>query len=512
MKVFYTSLILLILIFISSCRKDFDTIASTGKLEFSKDTIFLDTVFTQISSSTRSFKVYNKTNNAITIPTIELGRGENSFYRLNVDGIAGKTFENIDILANDSIFIFVEATIDFTNVVDPLYLDSIVFDKSGNLQDVDLVTLVKDATFYFPERDSEKIKETIFLGEDGEGNSLEINGRLLKDDELLWTNDKPHVVYDFIGVPDGKTLTIEAGARIHFHNNSGLLVQSGGTLKVLGQLENEVIFEGDRLEPSFSEVPGQWGTIWLRSGSIANELHYAIIKNGIIGLLIDGVTDNTNPAVILKNNRLTNFTNFGIIGRHANINGENLVISNSGESLLACTVGGSYNFTHCTFANYWASSFNRNNPAVLVNNFLSSFDSSNNIVITPSHLEMANFTNCIIDGNQSIEFGLEKVDEADFTFNVSHSMIKFNTSNAEILNNPLYNFDDTSLYQNVILNGVLDFKNISLNQFIIGKDSEAINNAFLPGAQAVPFDILGVNRSISPDIGAYQHIDFDTEN
>ena len=63
------------LITISSCRKDFDTILSTGELEFSKDTVYLDTVFTNIGSSTYSFKVYNRSNNALTIPKIRLKNG-----------------------------------------------------------------------------------------------------------------------------------------------------------------------------------------------------------------------------------------------------------------------------------------------------------------------------------------------------------------------------------------------------------------------------------------------------
>ena len=256
---------------------------------------------------------------------------------MNVDGIIGKSFENIDILAKDSIFIFVEATIDFNQVVNPVYTDSIVFDASNNVQDVDLVTLVQDAIFYFPERDANRIKETIFLGLDNEGNRLEINGRLLEDDELTWTNEKPHVVYDFIGVPQGKTLTIEAGAQVFFHTNSGLLVQEDGSLKVNGTLNNEVVFEGDRLEPEFSDVAGQWGTIWLRSGSKDNEIDYAIIKNGIIGLLVDEVNGGTHTLDI-SNTQLYNFSNFGILGRQTHIVGENVVIGSAGQAGLACTI------------------------------------------------------------------------------------------------------------------------------------------------------------------------------
>ena len=121
-KFFYTFLILAITILWSSCRKDFVTIPSSGQLQFSKDTVYLDTVFTNIGSSTYNLKVYNRSDDDISIPTIQLGEGESSKYRLNVDGIAGRVFENIELLANDSMFIFVETTMlnynDYTAVGD----------------------------------------------------------------------------------------------------------------------------------------------------------------------------------------------------------------------------------------------------------------------------------------------------------------------------------------------------------------------------------------------------------
>jgi len=140
----------------SSCRNDFDNVPNSGNLEFSQDTIYLDTVFTNIGSSTRTLKVYNRSSEDLNIPNIELSEGDNSSYRLNVDGIPGKTFENINILANDSIFIFIETTIDINNFPNPdnsfLYTDKIIFDSGSNSQDVDLVTLVQDAIFLYPEQ------------------------------------------------------------------------------------------------------------------------------------------------------------------------------------------------------------------------------------------------------------------------------------------------------------------------------------------------------------------------
>ena len=50
---------------LTSCRDDFEFERSTGGLEFSRDTVYLDTVFTNIGSSTYTLKVYNRSNKDI---------------------------------------------------------------------------------------------------------------------------------------------------------------------------------------------------------------------------------------------------------------------------------------------------------------------------------------------------------------------------------------------------------------------------------------------------------------
>jgi len=138
-------------LFWSSCRKDFEYVPSSGILEFSQDTVFLDTIFSNIGSSTYSLKVYNRSNEDVEIPTISLASGPSSSYRLNVDGSAGNSFTNIPLQANDSLFIFIETTVDITNNQPSfLYTDAIQFDSGTNQQEVQLVTLVKDAVFIFP--------------------------------------------------------------------------------------------------------------------------------------------------------------------------------------------------------------------------------------------------------------------------------------------------------------------------------------------------------------------------
>ncbi|NNK26875.1 MAG: hypothetical protein HKP06_01410 [Flavobacteriaceae bacterium] len=520
-KGLYLLLTLAFLIMWSSCRKDFDLAPSTGTLEFSKDTVYLDTVFTNIGSSTYNLKVYNRSNNDISIPSIRLGLGDASEYRLNVDGLPGTEFEDIQVLAEDSIFIFIETTIDINNLPNIngefLYTDAIEFDSGSNLQEVELVTLVKDATFIFPDRDGTTgIIETLTLDSNGEQVETEIQGRYLEDDELTFTNEKPYVIYGYAAIGANKTLNIDAGARVHFHANSGLIVTSQGSLHVNGLLssdqellENEVIFEGDRLEPGFSDVPGQWGTIWLFEGSIDNIINYATIKNATVGILNDGDQNamTTDNKLTIANTQIYNSSNFGILGRATSIKAENLVINNSGQSSFAGTIGGKYNFTHCTIANYWNNSF-RQFPSLLLNNFV--LDEDNNATV--NDLSEANFTNCIIYGNENIEILLDDLEEADFNFNFANSLIRFNDPNGNFNGNLNYDFENTVLYQNILTEGNPDFKDPSENQLMIGQESAAEGLGNLSAAALVPLDILGVSRVSTPDLGAYQSTIFEDED
>jgi len=500
----------------SSCRKDFEFSPSTGSLQFSKDTVYLDTVFTNIGSSTYNLKVYNKSDDDISIPAVRLALGETSNYRLSVDGIAGKSFNNIEVLAKDSLFIFIESTIDINNFTNPdgtyLYTDQIEFDAGSNLQKVELVTLVQDAVFIYPDRDNTtKVVETLTLDIGGELVETELQGRELLPTELTFTNEKPYVIYGFATVPNGETLRIEAGSRLHFHENSGIIVSNGASINVNGAysndrdlLENEVIFEGDRLEPDFSQVPGQWGTIWLLDGSVDNTINYATIKNSTIGVLSDGNPDEANDKLTITNTQVYNSSSFGVLGRNTSITGENVVINNSGLSSFAGTLGGKYNFTHSTIVNYWDNGF-RQFPSILLNNFV--LDEDN--VATIADLTEANFNNCIIYGNDNPEILLDEIEDASvvFNFKFTNCLIRFE-DNSNNFTGANYDFNDTSKYEGNLFNEDPNFKDVEFNELIIGADSAANGQGLASFATQVPVDILNVNRTSAPDLGAYQHITF----
>ena len=69
-RLYFIFLPVLIFWFASCEREDISSNPSL-KLNFSRDTVMFDTVFTTIGSSTRYFKVYNKNSNDLRISSIE---------------------------------------------------------------------------------------------------------------------------------------------------------------------------------------------------------------------------------------------------------------------------------------------------------------------------------------------------------------------------------------------------------------------------------------------------------
>lgn len=493
---------LTIVLFWSSCRKDFDYQTNTGQLEFSKDTVFLDTVFNSISTATYSFKVYNRGEDDINIPLIQLANGLNSGYRLNVDGIAGKEFKNTPIFAKDSLYIFIETTVDISENEESefIYTDAIQFTSTKDTQQVTLVTLIKDAIFLYPKTLSNGTKEQLVLGSDENGEDITTEGFVLNQNDLHFTNKKPYVIYGYAAVPEGKTLVIDAGSNVYFHQNSGIIVSKGASLDVKGELstdenalENQVTFSGDQLKKDLKNIPGQWGTIWLAPGSVNNKINYLTIKNATVGLLAEG--NNDSPTLMIKNSQIYNSSSVNLSAIGANIIAENLILGNAGESSLRINLGGSYSFTHCTIANYWNHSY-RATPTLSISNYKDTNDT-----LTSQDLKKAEFTNCIIDGNNNQELLLNHDSSAQFNYTFKYTAIKFIETNDTFLDG----LNDSIHYDQIFLNSALDFYDPSRNDFRIGSASEIIGKGNLEKAQLTPIDILGISRIIAPEIGAYEY-------
>ncbi len=493
------------ILLISSCREDFAYVPSSGNLLFSKDTVFLDTIFTNIGSATYSLKVYNTTDEDILIPFVGMETGQASSYRLNVDGLAGKEFEDIPLLAKDSLFVFVETTFDVSQTAQNTFLltEDVVFGTGTSVQRIPLVTLVKDAVFLFPPTLPDGSRQTVILGTDELGNDIVVPGFNLTPEQLVFTNEKPYVIYGYAALSESQTLIMEPGARVHFHDNSGIVVDSGANLEINGELsmdeellENEVIFEGDRLEPAYADEPGQWGTIWIKSGSVGNQINHLTIKNAATGIRIAGDPQDVAPELTLRNTQIYNSLNDNLWATSSSITGENLVLGGAGNTSMILDGGGNHQFVHCTFGNYWNNGFRRG-PTLRL---------SNSDGTTASDLENASFINCILFGSSIREIALFQDSGAAFNFGFQNCLIQFEDTAGEFADDPLYDFDNTSLYSNTIFNQPPEFLQPFQDQFQIGVGSAAIDAADSNVPTPLPQDILGNDRTPNPDIGAYEFV------
>jgi len=481
----------LIYVSFSSCRKNSFYEGGDAKLEFSTDTVFFDTVFTSLGSSTERLVIFNPYSENLVIQELRLAKGKDSKFRLNVDGIAGKSHEGIEIPANDSIFVFVEVTIDPNRSDAPLVeSDSILLQTNGNLQDVDLVAWGQDAYYYRP--------TTLIPG-------LPVFSRLSSyteppyffGDTVEWFNDKPHVIYGYLLVDTTFTLKIHAGTQVHFYNNSGLWVGPGSALSVRGEKDNEVVFQGSRLEDYFQDRPGQWDRIWINEGG-RSVIQHAIIKNGFVGLQCEAWPFNEplvyaeNPVVI-QNTVIQNMVGIGLLARDHKIEAENLVIYDCGTHSLAVNGGGTYDFIHCTFANYWSG--NRSEPMVLVNNYFTNYLG----VETTRDLSHLYFGNSIIFGSKEEELKIDEDESGIFDLTFDHCILRTKQDTSDLANYESVIFNPSSSFGvNPVFTSTFD------DDYSLYAESAAVDSGKV-NINKLNEDILGTMRDAIPDIGAYEY-------
>jgi hypothetical protein len=476
-KVFQFSLLIIAITLLTySCRRDIITTDSADKLSFSADSIFFDTVFSTIGSSTHSFKVYNNHSKKIKIASISLKNGSSSYFILNVDGVAGSNHHDIEIEAHDSIFVFAEVTIDPANTNTPYVVEEqIVFETNTNIQMVNLIAWGQRAIFHKP-----KPGYSAF----GIGNET-------------WNSDTPHVVYGIAVVDSGYKLTISKGAKVHFHGGSTLYVNKHATLEVKGTMAEPVIMQGDRLDPSYEEIPGQWNGIYLSPLSTNNKIMNTVIKNATIGIQADTV-NGSNLTLEIRNSSIRNMSKIGLFGRGTSIHAYNTVISNCGTYCVAFTIGGSYQMDHCTIGNYWSSSYGeRKTGALIINNWFQ----SSSLQYIPRDLSKCTFNNCIIYGNLIGELSMSNVLGAQFNYLFNHCILKVDpdkvvTSTPEFVNCKI---NQDPLFENSDYNYQLKSGSPAL--------SSADKTIVVANLTYLRFDADGVDRisgSDDPDIGAWE--------
>jgi hypothetical protein len=396
MKYLFTSIVLGSMIAFFACDRNEEFITDgSATLEFSVDTLRFDTVFTELGSATRLVKIYNRNNRPVRIDRIFIEGRENSFFRMNVDGVAGDEARNVEIWANDSIYIFAEVTVDPDQPlsVSPFVIeDRIVLETNDKIQSVLLEAWGQNAN-YFPSRFNKGVPVVVSC-----------NNGVVK-----WDDPKPYVIYGEVFI-DSCLLEIAAGARVFVHGgiarndlfgvfNDGIIYTlENGSLQVKGTKENPVIIQGDRLEESFQDIDGQWQGIIFGKGSRNNVIEYATIKNAIFSIYADSMSE-----VSIRNSRLFNTSSSAVIGFHSRITAENCLVYNNGSTSVQLVHGGDYKFTYCTVASYGVDA-----SAVSMSNFFC-YDDPFFCEVRKDYRLNATFQNCIFFGSRADEIQLSDI-------------------------------------------------------------------------------------------------------
>ncbi len=414
----------LILIFVASivfgsCRKELQiTDDPSVSLEFSTDTVFFDTVFTTIGTTTKRIKIYNRAKNAVNISKIDLVE-QTAFanYRLNVDGIANNHIRDIEIPANDSIFAFIEVTINPSAANLPFLIsDSIMFETNGNRQKVDVVAYGQNANFY---------RDSVLTG------------------NIRFTNDKPYVIFGGILIDTLSKLTIDPGCKIYLHKDAIILAK--GTIEVNGTKNDSVTFQGDRRESQYYNEPGQWSGIQFLPGSVNNLINYACIKGSVFGVIIGtlplyGIT----PELKITNSIIKYSQVTGIFGIAGILRAYNNLIFACGQYGVLTQFGGQYEFIHNTIAltNF---DMNRESPAVAFTDYVkvNNVPVGNNLIV--------NFKNNIVTGTGDDEYFIDSKHTTPAVVTTEYNMLKTkqNWSNTNLKNlNPQFLDPSLSLSNN----------------------------------------------------------------
>lgn len=467
-----------ILIFSNSCTKT-HLLTTGGTVRFSVDTLLFDTVFTAQGSATRSIQLFNTQKEDIKISSIRLEKGDQSPFRLNIDGLPGKSFKDIPVAGKDSLWIFAAVTIDPTAADAPFVVED------------NLIVTLNNQDFKVP---------ILAFGQ---------NAHYIVDSVLetqTWLTDKPYIIIKNALVDLGATLTIPAGARVYMHQDSRLFVQ--GSLKITGTKTDSVIFQGDRIDrdiyvgPSREDVPGEWGGLYFFKESYNNDINYAVFKNGgastsFFGSNVIAATIQVDQDTVLianqyklkiTNSKIHTSQGYGIVAFGSSIYAENNLIVDCGAENVMLFEGGNYKFYNCTMASYGSDFLIRNNDNAVMG--ILNYYPISNTQHTGSNLT-ADIRNCIVDGNMENEIVVDKKSDYSAQVNLQNCMLKskdaigsFATQSNNIINqNPL-------------------FKDTKSLDFHLESGSPAIGSGIqIPNLTT---DLDGNQRPNPPSIGCYE--------
>ncbi len=468
--IIFGTLLSLLLLTISSCRKDDFYTGTDSILNFSVDTLTFDTVFTTVGTVTRYLKVENTSSKSILLDIDLKNLDGLNTYRINVDGISGKSFNDVEILPKDYIYIFVEATINPGNTNSPFIIsDAIEYKYNGTIQKSFLQAWGQDAYFH---------------------------GGIIYSTDAVWHNDKPHVIVGDtsfkagFGVDSFSTLTIEPGCKIYSSFGRGLYVDGELYIGTAGN-QDSVVFQSDRIEDlqngiSFEDKPGLWKGIYILGGAKA-EIYNTIINQAERGIqgrhetteIVDLLDDNGKPDILLDKVRIKNASLNALLAINCKLNVVNSIFYATGQNTVAIALGGKVTFDNCTMYNNGVSGSDDSETLILSNYFKSYKGAGLN------HLEQADFTNCIVYGNANEQIIFSKDEQVDFNYQFTNCLLKTQ-------------LDTQNGFTNCIINENPNFVNASSGNFYLEDNSPCINT----GADNGIYEDIYFNTRSNFDMGA----------
>ena len=343
-----------------------------------------------------------------------------------------------------------------------------------------------------------------FPSKSNKGQIAEID---LMKQTLVWDDPKPYIIYGIVYLDHG-CLEIREGTRLHFfggvtkandsngntffYNDGRLIIGSDATLKIKGSKSKPVILEGVRLEESFKDISGQWSGLFIDKYSKGNEIDYTTIKNNLIGINFDSLSEGKINNCIFFNN-----TYNGIAGYSSSIEVNNCLFYNQSQSSVSLQCGGNYIFNYCTMANIG----NDDVSTFVSNNFCTDFPFCT--LFTKKDLK-AEFTNCIFTSSSSDGFYISVDPDKSFRFDLKldHCLLKIKDLTKPTVYPEFIKDYTFSCYRWDVLDSL--FKNISKNDFRPDTLSILISKA-IPLSK-IPLDLNGdIRDGIAPDIGCYEH-------
>lgn len=443
-----------------SCRKDSFITSPDARVTITADTLKYDTVFVTTGSTYQTFKIINENNQKLRLSSLKLMGGITSVYKMNVDGIPGTQFSNLEIEPNDSLYVFVQVNVNPNTSSLPFILrDSIQVSYNGKNRLVQLEAWGQNAHFF---RD-----------------------KVVSSNET-WNNDLPYVILGSLFINANQTLTINKGCRIYVHADAPIVVDGSLQVNGLKDTVDRVYFLGDRLDEPYKDYPASWPGIFFRSTSKDNIFNYAVIKNAYQAIGIQDPSPNANPKLILNECIIDNAYDAGIISLNSSVRARNCLISNCGKNLFLAK-GGDYQFTHCTVVTYANRFIDHKDPVLTVTNF------ANN---TTANLN-ATFRNCIFWGENGLvndEVVVLKNGSTAFNVNFDYNLWKVQVIPSNIISNQIIN------------NQPPQFDSINTSKNYYDFRLKALSPALHKGINAgVIIDLDGKPRPVGlPDLGCFE--------